>query len=377
MTVVFILMTSCRAGDEVTPVSFNLPSDATHELTELFRISSPVDGAYFSHIQNIHILSDGHLVVQNYPDHQLYELTPGGELVSVIGRQGRGPGEFIQTYTSHQDIDDSLHVFDFNNSRHQVFTRKEPGQWSYSRESDFQRVRLDGLKEQIPDRIVRSTGGETFGLFRIHPTALDTLQAQYMYVSEVDQNMEHTGEVSRLRLANDLAIHRGENNSMTIHNNHRFYRSFYTYRADTDEVLLINNRSNNIISINSLGEETVIGQLPYNRFSVDRKSLEESLVNVNYSYDGMKGIVQEKLLVHEPYYRNVVLHNNRLWVNLSRTDGDKPNWVITNLSGDVMESFHGPEEISEVTINGTLIYVSVRDSDGGVQLIGYELKELR
>jgi hypothetical protein len=366
-------MASCSAGDDVTLVSFKLPDEATHDLTELFRISSPADGAFFSYIRNIHILSDGHLVVQNYPDHQLYELTPDGELVGIIGREGRGPGEFIQTYMSHLAIDDSLHVFDFNNSRHQVFTRDEPGQWTYSRESAFQRVRLDGLKEQIPDRVVRSTDGETFGLFRIHPTARDTLQAQYMYVSKVDQNIEHAGDVSRLRLASELAIHRGENNSMSVINNRRFKRSFYTFRPETDEVLLIQNTSNDITVIDSSGKETVNGQLPYERFPVNRRSLDESLVNVNYSYAGMEEIVQDKLLDYEPYYRNVVLHDNRLWVNLARSDSDKPNWVVTTLEGELLEAFHGPEEITEVTIHGNRMYGSVRDTDGAVYLVGYEL----
>lgn len=376
ISVVCILTVSCSAGDDVMPVSFKLPNDATHDLTDLFRISSPAEGAFFSHIRNIHMLSDGHMVVQNYPDHQLYELTPDGELVGIIGRQGRGPGEFIQTYTSHLAIDDSLHVFDFNHSRHQVFVRDEPGQWLYSRESNFQRMRLDGLAEQVPEKIVTRHGGKTIGLFKIHPTARDTLQAQYMYVSEVDLDIQHDGEVNRLRMTSELAIHRGDNNSMAVHNNRRFKRTFYMYRPETDEVLLVHNTSNNIIAMNSSGEETVMGQLPYERFDVDRRGIEKSLVNVNYSYDGMKGIVQEKLLDHEPYYRNVVLHNNRLWVNLARSDGDRPNWIVTTLDGNLLEAFIGPDEITGVTIHSNRMYGSVRDADGAVYLVGFELYEL-
>lgn len=373
--ILILLLAGCLQGNDFEPESFNLPEHSTLEALEKFQISSPAEGAFFSHIRKIHVLSDKNLVVQNYPDHQLYELTPKGELVGVIGRQGRGPGEFIQTYISHLAPNDSLHVFDFNNSRHQVLTRGDSGRWHYARESGFRRMAAEGLEQQIPDRVVHNTVGAPVGLFRIHPTARDTLQGQYVYVSEVDLNMEHAGDVSRLRLASDLAIHRGENNSMTIHNNHRFYRSFYTYRADTDEVLLIQNTSNEIVSVDSSGKETVKGYLPYERFPKDRSKLNESLENVNYSYAGMEEIVRDKLLDHEPYYWNVILHENRLWVNLARSDSDSPNWIITDMEGEILESFHGPEEISEVTIYENRMYGSVRDSDGAVYLVGYVMTE--
>lgn len=373
--IVFVLFSgSCSMGGDFEIESHNLPEYSTLEASELFRINSPAEGAFFSYIRKIHVLSDGNLVVQNYPDHQLYELSPDGSLVGVIGRQGRGPGEFIETYINHLADDDSLHVFDFNNSRHQVFTRDEPGQWRYSRESEFRPMAIEGLRAQIPERVVQCTEDGLVGLFRIHPGSRDTLQSQYVYVSEVDQDMEHSGEVSRLRPASDLAIHRGENNSMSLLNNRRFYNAFYHYRPETDEVILVKNTSNEIISIDASDNESVKGYLPYYWFPINREELESSMSNVNHFYSGMEEIVQSKLLEHEPYYWNVILHDDRLWVNMALSDNNSPNWIITTLNGEVLESFHGPEQISEVTIHRNNLYGSVTGKDGEVWLVGYEVE---
>jgi hypothetical protein len=233
-----------------------------------------------------------------------------------------------------------------------------------------------GMQVQIPERIEHRADGELFGLFRVHPGSRDTLQAQYVYVSKVDLNIEHAGELSRMRMASELAIHRGENNSQSVHNNLRFYNAFYNFLPDDDEVILVENTSNEIVAIDSSDHETVIGYLPYEQFPTDDEKLEESLVNVNYYYSGMEEIVREKLLEHEPYYWNVILHEGRLWVNLARSDSSSPNWIITTPEGEVLEAFRGPEMISEVTISGNRIYGSEKDDDGATYLVGYELKEL-
>lgn len=368
-----ILLSCCTSDSNFIFESYNLPEAATLNAEEVFRIETPDEGVFFSHIRKIHVLSDGNLVVHNYPDHQLYEISSNGDLLCVIGGQGRGPGEFIETFISFITLEDSLHVFDFNNSRHQVFARDELGGWHYTRESEFRRKAIEGLQEQVPEQILSSPEKETVGLFRIQPGSRDTLKAQYTYVSNVGLNIQHAGKLSRLRKTGDLAIHRGKNNSMSVHNNLRFYNVFYNYRPETDEVVLVDNTSNEIISIDSTEAETVIGYLPFERFMIGRKILNDSMSNVNFYYSGMEDIVREKILDHEPYYWNVILHGDRLWVNMARSAGDSPNWVITNLQGEILEAFHGPEKISEVTIHENRMYGSVKDSEGITYLVGYEL----
>lgn len=367
-----VLSVSCSGDTDFQVETYNLPEYSSLEASELFRISSPVEGVFFSDIKNIHILAEGNLVVQNYPDHQLYELNADGELINVIGRQGHGPGEFVETYITHLTSKDSLHVYDFNNARHQVLVKNKTGEWEYARDRVFRRLAREGMVEQVPRALVSGPDSAYYGIFRIFPGARDTLNAHYNYVALVDENIEHTGEVGRLRLTDDLAIHRGDNNSITVSNNRRFFSMFYRYDPVRDNVIAIKNNSNKIIAIDSTNHETVIGYLPYERFLLNREKVGESLGNVNFYYSGMGELVRDKLLEHEPYYRNVILHENRLWVNLARSE-NSPNWVITYLDGEVLDAFRGPDQISEVTVNGNRMYGSVRDADGEVYLVGYKL----
>jgi hypothetical protein len=370
------LVSSCKEVN-IELKSYNLPEVPTIEATELFRIENPTKDSYFRWVRKIHILNSGNLVVQNYPDHQLYEYSPDGELINVIGRKGRGPGEFIETYMSFLSYNDSLHVYDFNNSRHQVMTKNNDGKWQAYRERVFRKIRPDGMVEQVPEKVIYKSNSGYYGIFRIFPRSQDTLSAHYAYVTNLNNNFEHSGEVSRLRFEEDLAIHRGHNSSQTVHNNQRFYKAFYNFEHESNQVILVRNNSNEIISIDSSNNESVIGDLPYEQFQIQEDELNKSLVDVNYFYSGMKEIIQEKILKHEPYYWNVILNNDLLWINLARSDTSKPNWIITTLDGKVINSFIGPEDIISVKIQGNKLYGSIIDADGRAFLVGYSLDSIK
>lgn len=370
------LFSSCKEVN-IELKSYNLPEVATVETKELFRIENPTEDSFFRYIRKIHILSNGNLVVQNYPDHQLYEFSPNGKLVNVIGREGRGPGEFIETYMSFLSYNDSLHVYDFNNSRHQVLAKDTLGNWKPYRERVFRKIRPDGMVEQIPEKVIHKSDYDYYGIFRIFPRARDTLNANYAYVSKLNSNFEHTGKVSRLRVEEDLALHRGSNSSLTVHNNSRFYKVFYNFEPESNDVVLVQNNSNKIISIDSLNNESKIGVLPYEQFQLQLDEFNKSLENVNYYYSGMKEIVESKILNHEPYYWNVILDKNLLWINLARSDDSKPNWIVSTLNGEIKEVFFGPRKVRSVSIHDGFFYGAETDADGQMFLVGYSLESIK
>lgn len=371
----FFIFSHCKE-ENLELKSYNLPENPTPTAKEIFRISTPTEDSYFRWVRKIHILSNGNLLVQNYPDHQLYEFSPNGELINVIGRKGRGPGEFIETYMSYLSSNDSLHVYDFNNGRHQILAKDKLGKWKPYRERVFRRIKLEGMVEQTPEKVIHKSNSDSYGIFRVFPHSRDTLSAHYAYVAKINHNFEHTGEVSRLKLEEDLAIHRGSNSSQTVHDNPRFYKAFYNFEPESNQVILIRNNSNKIISIDSLNNESVIGALPYEQFQVQEDELNKSLVNANHFYSGMKEIIQEKILKHEPYYWNVILHKNHLWINLARSDTSKPNWIVSTLDGEIKESFVGPRRIRSVRIHDGFFYGVETDVDGQMFLVGYSLKSI-
>jgi len=373
---ILFLFSNCKENN-LELKSYNLPEVATIETKEIFRIENPTKDSFFRYIRKIHVLSDGNLVVHNYPDHQLYEFSLNGKLVNVIGREGRGPGEFIETYMSFLTSNDSLHVYDFNNSRHQVFKKNTDGKWQAERERVFRRSTPEGMIEQVPEKIVFNSDEDYHGIFRIYPNYKDTLGGHYVYVSKVDHNIEHAGEVSRLRLEEDIAINKGVNSSMSIHNNSRFYKAFYNFEPESNQVILVRNNSNKIISIDSLNNESVIGDLPYEQFQIQEDELNKSLINANHFYSGMKEIIQKKILKHEPYYWNVILHKNHFWINLARSDDSKPNWIVSTLNGEIKEVFFGPRKIRSVRIHDGFFYGVETDDDGQMFLVGYSFESIK
>jgi hypothetical protein len=61
-------------------------------------------------VEDVDQLSDGRLVVTNRGTHELRVYSPGGEFRGVVGREGRGPGEFMSPSRTWVGPGDSLFV---------------------------------------------------------------------------------------------------------------------------------------------------------------------------------------------------------------------------------------------------------------------------
>lgn len=182
-----------------------------------------------------------------------------------------------------------------------------------------------------------------------------------------------------MRPTGDTAILRTKNSS-TQATNPLFWEAFYLYNPKVDEVIYINNNSNEIISIDSLEIESIKGYLPFERFPPNEKEINDRIKSskdftsqMGRSASDMEKIITSKLLPHEPFYYNIILDKNRLWVHLSRTDISKPNWIITDLKGNIIEAFHGPTNISQVVIHENRLYGAEKDSEEIEYLTGYKV----
>lgn len=379
--IMFLTISSgCFNSHKKQPASFNLPDSSTVEITELFRISEPVEGSFFRFIKKIHVLSNGNLVVQNYPDTKLYQIDQSGNTIQTIGRKGRGPGEFMETFFSFLVDNDSLHVIDFNHARHQILKKNKHNEWKWERERFYLNPKESEMRELTPSTIFKRRG-RYIGKFLIAPgnSAIDTLAKNYHYLANLDHNLDHQGKVNRLRPTGDTAILRTKNSS-TQTTNPLFWEAFYLYNSKENEVIYINNNSNKIIGIDSLENERIKGYLPFEHFSSNSKEI-ENRINSSKKFTSQMGrnastmeqIIRSKLLAHEPFYYNIILHENRLWIHLARSDSSKPNWIITDLKGDIIEAFHGPTNISQIVIHENKIFGRQEDSDGTIYLTGYKM----
>jgi len=165
-----------------------------------------------------------------------------------------------------------------------------------------------------------------------------------------------------------------------IINNERFFAAHYLYYPPQDLVFYISNTSNKIVFIDSTGQESGNGLLPYDHFPVDQVEIKKYLSKLSsnpYTDRPMDDLFMSKALTHEPYYRNIALHKDQLWVQLAREDTTKPNWVVTTLSGEVLKSFIGPKNISGIKIHKDRMYGVEKSPVGAVAVVSYTLKETR
>lgn len=72
--------------------------------------------------RDIAVAPDGRLFVSDMVNNHLLSVAPDGSGADTIGRSGQGPGEFRTPRALHVD-DDTVRVYDLNNSRIQFFDR--------------------------------------------------------------------------------------------------------------------------------------------------------------------------------------------------------------------------------------------------------------
>ncbi len=374
--IVGIFSACCERSNQLTSRQFNLPDTSTVTLSTLFEYDELSAGAFIKMIKSIKPLSNGNLIVQNYPHYQVHEFSPSGKLVNTIGRKGRGPGEFMEAYHVYVTSEDSLHVIDTNYLQRQiVFFKNGNNDWEAKRERVSGNKRyVDTLLSKFPVDLTTSKNGEMMGKFWVSPghVVSDTLSHHFNYLAEVDHNIDMAGPPKNLIPVGDIAILRTDN-SMTQQSNSRFWRTFYLPIPNTEKILLISNNSNKIVQIDSSGNKRVQGRLPFEHFQVNREEIENNFNTSSPNNSKMKKLVLDLMMDHEPYYHNVVLNGNRLWIQLARRDTSKPNWIITDLNGNVIESFTGPSNISKTVVIGNKMYGALSKKNGAQTFAGFEL----
>ena len=97
------------------------------KLEEIFRTGHDADeeGPLFSIVRRIAVNSEGLVYVANWGSASVYVLSQTGQLVSEIGREGRGPGEFDRVDDVFVDDGDAVIVWDGSQWRVTVFTPSE------------------------------------------------------------------------------------------------------------------------------------------------------------------------------------------------------------------------------------------------------------
>ncbi|MEX2402706.1 MAG: 6-bladed beta-propeller, partial [Balneolales bacterium] len=143
MVVMIITLAACSSQDDtMTSLSENLP-DTTSISFNIVAAVTHADENYFSGFREVMLTSDHDLVIQDGRTQTLFWFDSDGNFIRTIGREGRGPGEFTDIRHVLIAPGDTLHVFDRNNARHQIFAIRDEN-WTQVRESP---LRMDFSEE--------------------------------------------------------------------------------------------------------------------------------------------------------------------------------------------------------------------------------------
>ncbi len=368
---------ACGPSPDMVQEAYNLPEKPTHIAEELFSVDEPIDGTYFKAIYEVHSLSDGNFVVQDYPGKQLFEFDSNGNFIQSIGREGRGPGEFLGIDISFVTENDSLHVYQKNFGKHQVFHKNLSGEWDQARERTYINTLSSFSTVKIPTYgIYKISDEEWIGIFRVHPSSRDTLESQYSFIARLDHNLERSGDTSRVQHVSDLAIKRRDD-GMSVRNSIFFSKTAYLYHPNSNSVILVSNSSNVITAIDPNGNRTIIGKLPYEKRYIDKDDVTQSLIGNVELLKSMNNEVYNKLMDVHPYYLQAFLNDDELWIELNRLDSTKPNWIVTNFEGEIQKSLILPDSFYEIhKIVDNKIYGVAKDSLNSSYFTAFELISL-
>ncbi|MCH8556632.1 MAG: hypothetical protein LAT84_02365 [Balneolia bacterium] len=330
-----------------------LPAENTITLEPIVSLESFGDH-YISGIRTPMPASNGDIIISEFSAQQLFRISADGELLQTIGRDGRGPGEFQSIYSLLMAPGDSLHVFDINNSRHQVFGT-DGETWRSARELERMRPNAgtEGRKQFAPSRVFEADG-ELFGLFRNHIVVGDTATMYQSWISRVNHNLHPADdEEILLKTGEDALVIRMDNRGI-VTNTHPFsYRLFRNWNPNEQLLAEISNENAELRHYNVDGELIRSVQLPYEKLEADvaaRADYERQMSE--YGNEAVQ-LTRSKHLPFEPLVREFIADDEgRYWIQMSRSDTDSPNWIVFSAAGEILGAvtFHIDFEAGTATM---------------------------
>ena len=348
-------LNSCQVEDDV---ELEIPSVITHELQEVVRIVDEPWGIFFNNtVRQIEFLSNGNLIIRGGRSlNNVLEISQDGELVSTIGQEGKGPGEFVSIDRILVTPGDSLYIYDESLARHQLFVKID-GDWQLNRALPFERQSDQAFNIEYPLKIYKtpSDNDSYRALMTNFISSSDTTNSFYYYVTDVDKDLVQVGDVELLKFVQDAAVFRASWGVATDWDN-RFQRAFYLFNSQGAEPVYVSNWTNEIWAIDQNGSKQLAGRLPFEHFPTD-ESVNEYIERISDIYETERvQLIESKLLDYEPYYRNIYLDNDKLWVHFARENETDPEWAISTISGEIEAMFRNPDNFDPLTVHNGKLY---------------------
>ena len=341
---------SCSSPENRSGTETALPDESTLKLNTVAAITETGEH-FFSGLRGLVLTSDGELLVNDRGYQGFLLFDPNGNYKSKVGNEGRGPGEFADIRHFVLTPDDNLHVFDRNNSRHQILA-KEEGEWREQGELELRQLQAESIHSFYPSKILDMSEREGeknyLALFRNNIGFRDTTTVYHEWLAWVDDEMKPLSDEKLFLDYAEAAVTVRTENSISVSNHPAGYKRFIAYDKEKSRVLIANGETGEIAVQNPDQSNRKTVRLPVEIVPIDSNDKTAYLDNIRRgSGPQAANRANELYLDHEPVIKQFVLADDgTYWIETARLDLDKPDWVVADSTGEIIGSFHS-EQISE------------------------------
>ncbi|MDR9417352.1 6-bladed beta-propeller [Gracilimonas sp.] len=336
------LLISCSSSPETPVADEELPNEPSLELTEIARVSNINDEIFFTAFRKIMLTSDGHVILNDWRQQALLYFDGEGNFLEKIGREGRGPGEFADLRDLLLAPGDTIHTFDRNNARHQIFAQVD-GSWKQVQEYPLEQKFSEELHSFYPEKVYPRDEDSYWALYRNNIGIKDTTTMYHEWMTPVNTDLEPLTEEKRLLGPAEVTLVARTEYSMVSSSHPNSFKTFAEFDSELELLHRAYNRDATIRILDLDGNEQDRIQLPFENVRFDEERKQEHLENLksNDSYDNAAVSRAEDLyLEHRAYILQFVMDNQkRYWIQIPRQDETTPDWIVVNFDGSLAGSF--------------------------------------
>jgi len=357
-------------------IQIDFSESETHYPELIFSVSDFNESHFLTFLNKVEFLSNGNLIIKSAQNYELLEVSPYGELISVIGKQGRGPGEFVNINEFVVSPNDSIHIFDRNSGRQQIFAKdSENENWQLINTILIETINSDDeFILDYPIKIFPSDDGLFWTQFKNRPHFTDTTNQIYNTIIKTDQNLNPVGPELLIKQTENRPIHRDGGQVWTAGFS-TVEKGFYVFLPEPENLIYIKNTDNRFQKFELNGAQILTEYLPFDELDITNEK-NTILNNLARSYDSVRlSIVRSKLLDKMPYYDHVIYGDGNIWIQFYRNDEDDLNWGKYSLNGELEGVFYLSTDFQVLGINNNILY-GTSQSDHTITLSGFRIESL-
>ena len=330
-------------------------------LTEVLRLGNEEAGGelLLGGPRDIAVNSKGQLYVADKGWNGVLVLSGNGILEGVIGREGRGPGEFERVSRVYIDARDSVYVWDSSMDRLTTFS---PYELSYVHSFVVPR------EDMFVGRFVGATDrGFLFSYFGIPGWGLPEGMENLTQIKLLDRSGNTLMDSVAYLPSQEMLVH---NDGGVLWGRDLPFASSPHFVLTAGQVLFFGSSSAIRLVPARLGggsHKTI--EVPYTPVQVSRVERERSIKDQDSR--PLRRMARSRLPEVKPAFTRVVADDEgRFWISLSRAEKDTAvKWLVVDRSGMVVAQTELPKEVTLYTIRAGRAYGRMDNPDAGAPMV--------